>query len=40
VKIIVGGGAVTKGFAEQIGADGYGPTAPDAPKLAKKILER
>jgi len=39
VKIIVGGGAVTEEFADSIGADGYGSTAPGAVALAKKILE-
>lgn len=40
VKAIVGGGAITAGFAEGIGADGYGPTAPEAVTLAKRILQR
>ena len=38
VKVIVGGGAITKEFAESIGADGYGPSAPSAVDLAKKML--
>lgn len=38
VKIMVGGGAITKEFAEIIGADGYGPSAPSAVDLAKKML--
>ena len=40
VKIIVGGGAITKEFAENIGADGYGPSAPAAVSLAKTLLGR
>ena len=40
VKIIVGGGAITREFAESIGADGYGPSAPAAVNLAKKLLGR
>jgi 5-methyltetrahydrofolate--homocysteine methyltransferase len=39
VKIIVGGAAISKGFAEQIGADGYGPTAFDGVELAARLLE-
>ena len=38
VKIMVGGGAITYKFAENIGADGYDPTAPGAITLAKKLL--
>lgn len=38
VKVIVGGGAITPEFAEKIGADGYGATAPEAPGLAKRLL--
>ena len=40
VKIMVGGGAITYKFAENIGADGYDPTAPGAVTLAKKLLGR
>jgi methanogenic corrinoid protein MtbC1 len=40
VKVIVGGGAITKEFAENIGADGYGASAPAAVSLAKKLLGR
>ena len=39
VKIIVGGGPITKEFAEEIGADGYEPTAPLAAKLVKRLLQ-
>ena len=38
VKIMVGGGAITANFAQQIGADGYDPTAPGAAGLAKKLI--
>ena len=37
VKIMVGGGAITQEFADNIGADGYDPTAPGAVKLAQKL---
>jgi methylmalonyl-CoA mutase cobalamin-binding domain/chain len=38
VKVMVGGGAITKEFADSIGADGYSGTAPGAVKLAKNLL--
>ena len=38
VKVMVGGGAVTKEFAASIGADGYAPSAPLAVDLAKKMM--
>ena len=38
VKVIVGGAAVTKDFAERIGADGYESTAPRAAELALRII--
>lgn len=37
-KIIVGGAPLTRGFAEKIGADGYGEDAPDAARIAKGLL--
>jgi methanogenic corrinoid protein MtbC1 len=40
VKVIVGGGAITDDFAQKIGADGYEPTAVEAVKLAKTLLEK
>ena len=40
VKVMVGGAAVTDEFAEDIGADGFEPTAPGAVELAKKLLGR
>lgn len=39
VKIIVGGAAVTKDFADRIGADGYESTAPRAAELALRIID-
>lgn len=38
VKVMVGGAAVTEELAKEIGADGYAPTAPEAVKLAKKLV--
>jgi corrinoid protein of di/trimethylamine methyltransferase len=38
VKVMVGGAAVSDEFAEDIGADGYEPTAPGAVALAKNLL--
>ena len=38
IKIMVGGGAITEAFAENIGADGYDPTAPGAARLARCLL--
>jgi len=38
VKIMVGGGAITQGFADSIGADGYDPTAAGAVKLASSLI--
>ncbi|MCK4221373.1 MAG: cobalamin-dependent protein [Dehalococcoidia bacterium] len=40
VKIMVGGGAITQEFADNIGADGYDPTAPGAVKLARRLAGR
>lgn len=40
VKVIVGGGAINKEFAESIGADGYDPTAPGAAKLARSLIQK
>jgi len=37
-KFIVGGSQVTPGFAEEIGADGYGKDAGEAVGIAKKLL--
>lgn len=38
IKVMVGGGGVTQESADQIGADGYDPTAPGAVKLARELL--
>jgi corrinoid protein of di/trimethylamine methyltransferase len=38
VKVLVGGGAITKEFATEIGADGFAATAPEAVREAKKML--
>lgn len=38
VKVMVGGGSITKEFANSIGADGYDPTAPGAVKLARSLV--
>jgi len=38
VKIMIGGGAITREFASSIGADGYDPTAPGAVKLARSLI--
>ena len=39
VKVVVGGGAVTKEFAETIGADGYGHDAELGVRLVKALLD-
>ena len=38
-KIIVGGGAISQEWAEQIGVDGYAPDAAAAVELCKRLLE-
>lgn len=38
VKVMVGGGAITADFAQNIGADGYDPTAPGAVELARRLV--
>ncbi len=38
VKVIVGGAPITQKYADEIGADGYGESAPAAVGLAKKKL--
>jgi len=38
IKVMVGGGAVTREFANSIGADGYDSTAPGGAKLAKRLI--
>ncbi|ABN69526.1 cobalamin B12-binding domain protein [Staphylothermus marinus F1] len=39
VKVLVGGAATTREFAEKIGADGWAPNAIEAVKLVNKIAE-
>jgi 5-methyltetrahydrofolate--homocysteine methyltransferase len=38
VKVLVGGAPVTRKFADEIGADGYGESAAAAPALARQML--
>ena len=38
VKIIVGGSPINQEFADLIGADGYGATAPEGVKMVKRFL--
>lgn len=38
VKVIVGGSPINQEFADSIGADSYGATAPEATKICKKLL--
>ncbi len=40
VKVIVGGAPVTSGYAERIGADGYGADAAEAVSLVDRMLGR
>lgn len=40
VKIIVGGAAITPQFADEIGADGYRDTAPEAVELATRLVRK
>ena len=40
VKVMVGGGAITQQFADEIGADGYDATAPGAMELARRLVGR
>jgi len=37
-KVIVGGGPITREFAQEIGADGYGTDAQEGVDVAKKLL--
>ncbi len=39
LKIIVGGGPITSDFANDVGADGYSPTAPGGAQLARKLIK-
>lgn len=38
-KVIIGGGPVSQGYADKIGADGYSVNAAEAVVLAKKLVE-
>ena len=38
VKVIVGGSPINQEFADSVGADGYGATAPEGVKVARKLL--
>jgi dimethylamine corrinoid protein len=38
--VMVGGGPVNQGWADRIGADGYGKTAMDAVELLKRFLSQ
>ncbi|OQA20830.1 MAG: D-lysine 5,6-aminomutase beta subunit [Actinobacteria bacterium ADurb.Bin346] len=38
VKVVVGGSPINQEFADSIGADGYGATAPEGVKLIKRLL--
>ena len=40
VKIIIGGGPITHEFSQEIGADGFSPTAPGGAKLARQLIEK
>ncbi|KMT21030.1 corrinoid protein [Clostridium cylindrosporum] len=39
VKVVIGGGPISKKFSDQIGADGYSANAVEAVKLVKRLLE-
>lgn len=39
VRIVIGGAATSKEFAEKIGADGFAPTAPMAVNLVERLLD-
>ncbi|MCF8108179.1 MAG: corrinoid protein [Desulfohalobiaceae bacterium] len=38
IKIIVGGAPIDQKFADKIGADGYGPDAPEAVRLTRQMI--
>jgi len=38
VKVMIGGSPINQEFADSIGADGYGATAPEGVKIAKKLM--
>ncbi|AOY77498.1 corrinoid protein [Clostridium formicaceticum] len=39
VKVLIGGGPISKKYADTIGADGYAPNAVEAVKLVKNLLD-
>ncbi|SET58872.1 methyltransferase cognate corrinoid proteins [Natronincola peptidivorans] len=39
VKVVIGGGPISKKYADTIGADGYSPNAVEAVKLVKNLLD-
>jgi trimethylamine corrinoid protein len=39
VRVIVGGSPINQEFADSIGADGYGATAPEGVKVVKRLLD-
>ncbi|MCG2789413.1 MAG: cobalamin-dependent protein [Actinomycetia bacterium] len=38
IKVIVGGSPINQEFADSIGADGYGATAPEGVKIARRLM--
>ena len=38
-KVMIGGGPISQGFADKIGADGYSVNAAEAVRLAKKLVK-
>jgi len=38
-KVIVGGGPLSQGYSDKIGADGYAPNASDALRLVQGLFE-
>jgi methanogenic corrinoid protein MtbC1 len=38
VKVMVGGGPISPGFAKRIGADGYAVNAAEAVKVARELV--
>jgi corrinoid protein of di/trimethylamine methyltransferase len=38
IRVVVGGGPVSQGFADKIGADGYAPNANHAVRLASELI--
>ncbi len=39
VKVMIGGAPITKGFADEVGADGYGKDAAEAVDLANEFIQ-